>query len=183
MFLNQALPQLPLSTHHLLDRKGRTHLCSTEASPPPLEQQAGCISRGITFLSAGEHWDSGCFWLVLSRSKEEIKEFPWIWGEKWSFCYCLASKNFFFLDFEYQKPQYQLFLSLCILYVTYPQTSGQMTLEPIRKKDLYLQNQRENYINTFPKYGSHYRRYFSLCSNRIFLSCFASAGFLWRPRG
>ena len=99
--------------------------------------------------------------------------------------YCLASKKlfFFFLDFEYQKPEYQLFLSLCILYVTYPQTSGQMTLEPIRKKDLYLQTQRENYMNTFPKYGSHYRRYFSLCSNRIFLSCFASAGFLWKPRG
>lgn len=107
-------------------------------------------------------------------------------GEKMVFLrdYCLASKKlFFFLDFEYQKPEYQLFLSLCILYVTYPQTSGQMTLEPIRKKDLYLQTQRENYMNTFPKYGSHYRRYFSLCSNRIFLSCFASAGFLWKPRG
>lgn len=106
-------------------------------------------------------------------------------GKKWSFCetIVLLQKNFFFffLDFEYQKHRCQLFLSLCILYVTYPQTSGQMTLEPIRKKDLYLQTQRENYMNTFPKYGSHYRRYFSLCSNRIFCPALLQLAFFGSP--
>lgn len=67
------------------------------------------------------------------------------------------------------KSWMSIFSSLCISYMT--QTSGQMTLGPIRKKDLYLQTETENYINICSKYGSNSRRHSSLCSYRILLSC------------
>lgn len=63
---------------------------------------------------------------------------------------------------------------------THPQTSGQMTLESIRVKDLYLQTKRENYINILQNMAPiaedilHY-----VCIDRILLSCLLPLAFFW----